>query len=116
MIDNCIFQDDATRSELQGLQDLPIVDEACQDDGARAGGRRFTRKLAQGIHARHLGHCQVEQQNIGPQRAHHVQGFNAVFRFGDDLHLTVGLQHIAQPNSDHGMIVGNQDLNGRDQL
>ena len=75
----------------------------------------FAGEFAQGIHAGHLGHGEVEQQDIGLQRAHHVQRFNTVFRFGDDLHLAVGLQHITQPNSNYGMIVGNQDLNGRHQ-
>ena len=72
----------------------------------------FAGELAQGIHARHLRHGEIEQQNVGPQRAHHVERFDTIFGFGDDLHLAVGLQHVAQPNSNDRMIVGNQDLDG----
>ena len=39
MIDNCVFQDHAAGAELQRFQNLPLVDEARQDDGAR--GREF---------------------------------------------------------------------------
>ena len=78
---------------------------AGKDDGARA--RAVAGQFAQGIHARHPRHGEVEKQDIGPQRAHHVQRFHAIFGFGDDLHPAVGLQHVAQTNSNHGMIVGN---------
>src|SRR5271157_1807601 len=54
MIDNCIFQDDATGAELQSFQDLPLVDESCQDDGARGRGCAFAGQFAQSVHARHL--------------------------------------------------------------
>ena len=110
MFHDGVFQYHATGAQLQRLQDLPLVDQPGQDDGAGRGG--LGSEFAQGIHARHLWHGQVQQQDVGPVGAHHVERLDAVLGLRHDLHLGVGLQHVTQTDTHHRMIVGNQDLDG----
>src|SRR5271166_6444390 len=70
VIDNGVLQNNATGTELQSLQNLTLVDESSEDNGARVG--RIAGQFAQRIHARHPRHRQVEKQDVGTKRAHHV--------------------------------------------
>ena len=98
-----VLQHHAAGAQLQRFQYLPLVYMSGEDNGA--GGAAVGGQLAQSFHTRHPGHGQIEQQDIGPQGAHHVQRFDPVFGFGDYFNLAVGLEHVAQANAHHGMIV-----------
>ena len=66
-------------------------------------------QLARGLEARQPGHRDVEDGQVGPLRAGHLDGLGAVARLGDDLEVRLAVEDQPHAAADEGVVVGEQD-------
>lgn len=58
------------------------------------------------------GHADVHQHHVGPMPADHGDGRLAIDRFGNDRDVAGLAEQVAQPGSDHALVVGDDDPDG----
>src|SRR5437773_2661832 len=111
-----LFQHHAPRPKLDGLGHLGLLDRRRQHHGA---GARHRPDLAQGLEPRLAGHIQIQQEQVGLQPAHALDGLDAVASLSDDAEVGLGLEQPPQTVAKDGMVVSKQDANrvwGRDLI
>ena len=69
--------------------------------------------LRQSFQSRHVGHGEIEEQDVRLELAHQLDGLRAVRGFADDAEARLHLQQLAQPVAEDGMVVGDEDADRR---
>src|SRR6266567_6558834 len=103
-----LFQHHAPRPELDGLGHLGLLDRRRQHHGA---GARHRPDLAQGLESRLSGHIQIQQEQVGLQPAHALDGLDAVASLSDDAEVGLSLEQPPQTVAKDGMVVSKQNAN-----
>ena len=105
-----VFEDDAAGADVQGLDDLLRGD--CGGEEENLDGGCAVHDGAHGLQAGQARHLHVEQQNVGLQLEGLGDGFVAVVGIADHVEAVLFGEHVAHPDADYRMIVGDYNSNG----
>ena len=94
-------------AELDRTQQIARLDGGRQEDHT---GRTEIRR-AHRLDAAHLGHCDIEQQNVGLSFACNTNGVEAIRRFGDNAEAGLAFEQPLEPITKNLMVVGDGDAN-----
>src|SRR5439155_1222945 len=84
------------------------LDRRRQHHGA---GARHRPDLAQGLESRLAGHIQIQQEQVGLQPTHALDGLDAVASLSDDAEVGLSLEQPPQTVAKDGMVVSKQNAN-----
>jgi hypothetical protein len=103
------LQDHPRRPELQGLDDLRLLDTRGQQDDpdGRGGGR----ELGQGVHPRHAGHGEVEKEDVGLQLLGEPDRLLAAAGLPDHGEAALRFEERAQALAEDRMVVRDEHTN-----
>ena len=106
-----VLEQEAAGAGAQGLVDVLVEVEGRQDqhpDLARALGHH----LARGLEPVEVGHADVHEHDVGPQRARRAHRLGAVLGLAHHLDVLLGVEDHAEAGAHEGLVVGEQDAHG----
>ena len=92
------------RPQLQRFHDLALVDQRGQDDGAQL--RVLIGDFAECFQPGHVGHQQVQQQDVGAQLGDRINRLAAIGNLGNNLITCFRSEKVAKNITNDGIIVG----------
>jgi hypothetical protein len=96
-------------ADADGVEELFVVLVHSQDDDASLGVTAF--EDAGDFKTAHLGHIDVDQDDIGHQHVGHLDGGLSVTGFADDKDVRFGFEAPTNASAKQWVIVNDQDLN-----
>jgi hypothetical protein len=103
------LQQEPARPCLQRLGHVAIDLERRHDDDPRRGQLRVGRHGPQHADPVETGHLQIEQENVGTGRAHHVECARTVVRLTDEVEIVLAVDEDAQAHPHELVVVGERD-------
>jgi hypothetical protein len=106
-IRGALFQDDALRAQLHGLDEFVLILGGRQHDdpGLMLAVLDFLQR-GQTVQA---GHLEIQQQDIGLEALEHVQDLSAILRLRYHFEIRLQRQQPAQAVAEDGVVVRDHD-------
>ena len=107
-----VFEQEAPGAGLQRPVHVLVEVECGDDDDRQRVVDVGAGELAGGLDPVHLGHADVEQADVGAQRAGKRHRFTAVGGLSDDLDAGLGVEDHRQSCPDDVLVVGDEHADG----
>jgi hypothetical protein len=102
-----VFEQIPLGTSTNGWEYLIVFAETGQDKHARL--RIDLQDPAGGFHSIHLGHEQIQQDNVWIKTSRHLYRFPAVRSLAKDFHITLHLNEHSQALTHNSVVIDDQD-------
>jgi hypothetical protein len=106
-----LLQDYAAGAEAHGAHYVAIVFGGGEDD--YAGAQCVKIHFFEHAEAVFFGHAQIEEKNIRLELRQHLDAFDAVAGFADDLHVVGAFEQLAEAVAEDSVVVRDEDASYR---